>query len=251
MKNRRITWLSPADPPSRFPPVELAMDEPDGLLAAGGDLSVARLLNAYPRGIFPWYDSGQPILWWSPDPRCVLDPGDFRLARRMHRDCRRSAMTVTFNRNFSEVISACAAPRRTLQGTWITPDMQSAYLKMHELGWAHSTELWREDRLVGGVYGLAIGRVFFGESMFSRETNASKFALFALCQVLEENGFVLLDCQTVSSHLLTLGAVTVPRRDFVAELDRHCTPPAAFDRWPRESLLLRDLSAANRGIALQ
>ncbi len=227
------------------------MDEPDGLLAAGGDLSTARLLHAYPRGIFPWYDSGQPILWWSPDPRCVLYPRDFRLARRMQRDRRRSALEVTFNRCFGEVMAACAAPRRPLHGTWITADMQSAYRELHELGWAHSTELWRDGRLIGGVYGLAMGRVFFGESMFSREDNASKFALFALCQVLRDEGFALLDCQTVSNHLLTLGAVTVPRRDFVAALDRHCTPCTAFDGWPREPVMLRDLEAPAGGIALQ
>lgn len=240
MANRRITWLSPMDPPSCFPPVERAMDEPDGLLAAGGDLSAARLLNAYPRGIFPWYDSGQPILWWSPDPRCVLYPGDFRLSRRMRRDCRRSALVLTVNRSFSAVMAACAAPRKPFHGTWITTDMLSAYSELHELGWAHSIELWRDGRLVGGVYGLAIGRVFFGESMFHRESNASKFALFALCRLLGTRGFELLDCQTVSRHLLALGAVTIPRRDFVAALARLCTPAVPYLDWPREPLMLCD-----------
>jgi leucyl/phenylalanyl-tRNA---protein transferase len=251
MANRRITWLSPADPPASFPPVELALDEPDGLLAAGGDLSAARLLNAYPRGIFPWYDSGQPILWWSPDPRCILYPDRFRLSRRMQRECRRSPLVLTVNRSFSAVMAACAAPRKPLQGTWITADMVSAYSELHELGWAHSFELWRDGRLVGGIYGLAIGQVFFGESMFHRENNASKFALYALLRVLRPRGFSMLDCQTVSRHLLTLGAVTVPRRDFVAALARLCTPAVPFVDWPREPLMLRDLSASGDPVALQ
>lgn len=251
MRNRRITWLSPDDPPASFPPVESALSEPDGLLAAGGDLSVARLLHAYPRGIFPWYDNGQPILWWSPDPRCVIRPRGFRLARRMRRAQRNCAIEVTFNRAFAGVIAACAAPRRRLAGTWITADMQTAYRELHALGWAHSVETWLDGRLVGGVYGLAIGRVFFGESMFSRESNASKFALHALCRVLERHDFELLDCQTVSRHLLSLGAVTMPRRDFVALLDRCCTPATPFRDWPRKPLMPRDLSGNSDVGALQ
>jgi leucyl/phenylalanyl-tRNA--protein transferase len=231
--------------------VENALDEPDGLLAAGGDLSAARLLHAYPRGIFPWYDSGQPILWWSPDPRCVFQPDRFRLSRRMQRERRNSALDLTFNRAFDGVIAACAAPRRKLEGTWITSDMRVAYQELHELGWAHSVELWRDGRLVGGVYGVAIGRVFFGESMFSRETNASKFALHALCVELCRNGFALLDCQTVSRHLLSLGAVTLPRKDFTAALQRYCNPAIAFAGWPRESRPVRELPALTHGAALQ
>lgn len=251
MRSRRITWLSPDDPPASFPPVDAALNEPDGLLAAGGDLSAPRLLYAYPRGIFPWYDSGQPILWWSPDPRCVVRPPQFRLARRMQRAQRNSSLEVTFNKAFAGVIAACAAPRRKLAGTWITSEMQAAYGELHALGWAHSVEIWNGDRLVGGVYGLAVGRVFFGESMFSRESNASKFALFALCRVLAEHDFELLDCQTVSRHLLSLGAVTMPRRDFVGLLDRCCAPATPFRRWPRNPLMLRDLSASSDVGALQ
>lgn len=252
MVNRRLAWLSPADPPGSFPPVDRALDEPNGLLAAGGDLSAARLLHAYPRGIFPWYDSGQPILWWSPNPRCIIRPGRFRLARRMHRERRRSGLTVTFNRSFADVIAACAGPRRRLgAGTWITSDMRAAYEELHGLGWAHSVEIRRADALVGGVYGLAIGRAFFGESMFSRESNASKFALYALCRTLTLGGFKILDCQTVSRHLLSLGAVTVPRRDFVAELARLCTPTAAFGGWPTEPLRLADLTPLEDDAALQ
>lgn len=241
MRNPRITWLSPDDPPSGFPPVESALREPDGLLAAGGDLSPERLLCAYSRGIFPWYDNGQPILWWSPDPRCVVYPTQFRLARRMEREARKSPIEATFNQAFSSVVAACAAPRRELAGTWITAEMQAAYEELHRLGWAHSVELWHKKRLAGGIYGLAIGRAFFGESMFSRETNASKFALHVLCRVLSSQGFAVLDCQTVSRHLLSLGAVTLPRRDFVSLLERCCAPPTSFANWPRKPLMLRDL----------
>lgn len=251
MQNRRITWLSAADPPAAFPAVDRAMTDPDGLLAAGGDLSVARLLYAYPRGIFPWYDSGQPILWWSPDPRCVIRPQDFRLARRMDRERRGATLGVTFNQAFPAVMAACAAPRRRLAGTWITAEMQTAYEQLHVLGWAHSVEIWRDRRLVGGIYGLAIGRAFFGESMFSRETNASKFALHALCVALRARGFDLLDCQTVSPHLLSLGAITIARKDFVASLATLCAPPTHCSDWPLKPLMLRDLSADADELALQ
>jgi leucyl/phenylalanyl-tRNA--protein transferase len=251
VQNRRITWLSTADPPAAFPPVDRALTDPDGLLAAGGDLSPSRLLYAYPRGIFPWYDSGQPILWWSPDPRCVFVPREFRLSRRMERERRRSALTVTFNRAFPAVIAACAAPRRRLGGTWITAEMRTAYEQLHGLGWAHSVEIWEDGRLVGGMYGLAIGRVFFGESMFSRETNASKFALHALCNVLCARNFALLDCQTVSPHLLSLGATTLPRKDFVDHLAALCTPPRPFEDWPHKALMLQHLSADTDDVALQ
>lgn len=251
MQNRRITWLSSADPPAAFPPVDRALTDPDGLLAAGGDLSAARLLYAYPRGIFPWYDSGQPILWWSPDPRCVFMPREFRLARRMDRERRRTAFTVTFNQAFPAVIAACAAPRRRLAGTWITSEMRMAYKCLHELGWAHSVEIWDDRRLVGGMYGLGIGRVFFGESMFSREANASKFALYALCHVLSARNFALLDCQTVSPHLLSLGAITLPRKEFVDRLTALCMPPTSFADWPRKPLMLQTLSVDADDVALQ
>ena len=185
MQNRRITWLSAADPPAAFPPVDRAMTDPDGLLAAGGDLSAARLLYAYPRGIFPWYDAGQPILWWSPDPRCVIQPQEFRLARRMDRERRSATLGVTFNRAFrggdGGLRGASSQARGDLDHRG---NANSAYEQLHVLGWAHSVEVWRDRRLVGGIYGLAIGRAFFGESMFSRDTNASKFALHALCVAL-------------------------------------------------------------------
>ena len=163
----RIVWISPHDPPDSFPDVELALREPDGLLAAGGDLSTPRLLEAYRRGIFPWFDDGQPILWWAPDPRCVLFPDQFHLSRRAVRDMRRSSAEVRFNTAFDEVIAGCAEPRAGQAGTWITPEMRAAYNNLHDEGWAHSVEVWNEESMIGGMYGVAIGRVFFGPVMWS------------------------------------------------------------------------------------
>jgi len=218
----RLTWIGHDDPPESFPPVESAFAEPAGLLAAGGDLSTARLLYAYRHGIFPWYDDGQPILWWSPDPRCVLLPGDLHVARRLRRWLPKSTFRVTFDRAFADVITACAEKRPGQFGTWITPEMRAAYCRLHDEGWAHSVEIWRERHLVGGVYGLAIGNAFFGESMFSRVDNASKAALIALCAVLVEQEFDILDCQVESPHLLTLGAILMPRSAFSRLLVRSC-----------------------------
>lgn len=218
----RITWLRPDDPPHAFPPVERAFKEPDGLLAAGGDLSEARLLYAYRHGIFPWYDEGQPILWWSPDPRCVIDPSTLHISRRSRRAIRRAEFSISFNRAFADVIAACAEPRPDQMGTWITPDMQRAYIELNAAGWAHSVEVWQNDRLVGGIYGIGSGQAFFGESMFSREKNASKAAIAALCQQLEAQGIALLDCQVVSPHLLTLGARLMPRQAFSQQLASLC-----------------------------
>lgn len=223
MKNQRLYWIDPSSPPTSFPGLESALKEPEGLLAVGGDLSSERLLTAYERGIFPWYVDGQPILWWSPDPRCVLYPQCFHLSRRLARDVRRSTLTVTANRAFDDVIAACAEPREFQDGTWITNDIMAAYRRLHDEGWAHSVEVWNDDRLVGGIYGLAIDRVFFGESMFSRETNASKIAFYALCHWITERGIELVDCQVESPHLLTLGAETLPRREFAATLRRLCS----------------------------
>ena len=241
MSNGRVTWLSPGDPPDAFPDIASAMQEPDGLLAAGGDLSVERLVHAYGAGIFPWFDDGQPILWWSPDPRCVLMPAEYHVSRRLRREIAESTLEITFNSAFGEVIRACAGPRRSQQGTWITPDMMRAYEALHDDGWAHSVELRSAGRLVGGIYGLAIGRVFFGESMFSERTNASKIAMLGLCQVLDDNGCDLIDCQVVSGHLMTLGAKTIPRRDFRRLLQDRCDPATRFTGWPRTALAVRDL----------
>jgi leucyl/phenylalanyl-tRNA--protein transferase len=242
MRNRQITWISADDPPQAFPPAQRALGEPDGLLAAGGDLTAERLLYAYRHGIFPWYDEGQPILWWSPDPRCILPRCGFHLSRRMRRALRRSDAVITFNRDFDAVIDACAGPRRSQQGTWITADMQRAYQHLHRLGWAHSIEIWDDGRLTGGVYGLAIGKAFFGESMFSRDENASKFALHCLCEILWPAGFLMLDCQVVSQHLLTLGAVSVSRDTFLKQLDIACDVAAPFRDWPEKSLKIQQFA---------
>ena len=228
----RIAWLSAEDPPESFPDVETALREPDGLLAAGGDLSQDRILCAYRSGIFPWYDDGQPILWWSPDPRCVLRPDKLRVSRRLAQYARRSALTLHFNSRFGDVIRACAGERRSRQGTWITADMIAAYEDLHAAGWAHSVEVKEDDRLVGGLYGLGIGKVFFGESMFSEVANASKFAMLGLTSHMLQQGLELIDCQVVSQHLLSIGAETIPRREFSAALQALCEPATPARSWP-------------------
>lgn len=232
MSGQRAVWLSETDPPDAFPPVEYALTEPDGLLAVGGDLSSARLLAAYRRGIFPWYEDGQPLLWWSPDPRCVLRRGDFHVARRLRRDLRRSALTITFNTAFDAVIDACARPREYSLGTWITGAMKDAYCRLHREGWAHSIEIRDGDSLVGGLYGIAIGRAFFGESMFSVRSNTSKIALLLLDRLLDTGQLGIVDCQLTSAHLLSLGADVMPRKAFVAALSELCEPDEPFVAWP-------------------
>jgi leucyl/phenylalanyl-tRNA--protein transferase len=249
--NQRIAWISPHDPPGSFPDVESAMREPDGLLAAGGDLSAPRLLEAYRRGIFPWFEEGQPILWWSPDPRCVLYPDDYHVSRRLQRDMRRSGSEIRFNMAFDEVIAGCAGPRASQQGTWITADMVSAYRELHDQGWAHSIEVWEDDLIIGGLYGVALGKVFFGESMFSRRSNASKFALFALARILSAQGFEIIDCQVASRHLATLGAVLLPRREFSAIVAASCANIAQVPQWPASPLPIADVAADQRTGALQ
>jgi len=232
VKSPNITWISSDDPPEAFPEIESAFDIPDGLLAAGGDLSPERLLYAYRHGIFPWYDSGQPILWWSPDPRCVLRPHEFHASKRLRRSLSRSKLEVSFNQAFNAVIAACGEDRIGQQGTWITDDMADAYSQLHQQGWAHSIEIWQENRLAGGLYGLAIGRAFFGESMFSRQTNASKAAMLALCQQMVLNDFEILDCQVESPHLVSLGASLMPRNKFAAVLRQACKSNSQFLDWP-------------------
>ena len=241
MTGNRIVWLSPADPPDAFPAVDLALEEPDGLLAAGGDLSTPRMLAAYRAGIFPWYEQGQPILWWSPEPRCVLFPAEYHVARRLRRALRKSSLEIRFDSAFPLVIRACAAPRRLQRGTWITPDMMAAFERLHTEGWAHSVEVWNDTELVGGLYGLCIGRVFFGESMFSALPNASKIAMLALVRHMATTGMELLDCQIVSSHLLSLGATTIPRSALLDVLDRACPPSARTPVWPDSPLAASDL----------
>jgi leucyl/phenylalanyl-tRNA--protein transferase len=221
-----------------FPPVERALRLPNGLLAVGGDLTTARLLEAYRHGIFPWYTEGEPILWWSPDPRTVFATDGFHIARRWRRWLRSCAWTIRADRAFVDVIRACAAPRRGSSATWITAAMQRAYGELHDLGYAHSIEVYdRDDTLIGGLYGVAIGRMFFGESMFSRVSQGSKVALLAACRVLAGWGFPLLDAQLDSPHLQSLGAFQLPRRDFVVAVARLCAEPnPAGDwrqRWPQ------------------
>jgi leucyl/phenylalanyl-tRNA---protein transferase len=215
---KTITWLSPQDAPEWFPPLEQALEEPSGLLAAGGDLSPERLLAAYRRGIFPWYSPGQPVLWWSPDPRAVLFPEEFHCTRSLAKTLRNGGFTAAIDRDFTAVIDGCAAPRAASPGTWITSEMRAAYLKLHRLGYAHSVETWRGAALVGGLYGVRLGGVFFGESMFSRERDASKVALAHLVAVCQRNSLAVIDCQLPSRHLSSLGARTIPRSQFQALL---------------------------------
>ena len=236
MTNSRVTWLSPDDPPERFPPVTRALTEPNGLLASGGDLSAARLLYAYRNGIFPWYEEGQPVLWWSPDPRCVFLAGDFHVSRRFRRDLRRSTAEIRINTAFADVIRECAGPRRSEQGTWITPTMTTAYEALHQNGWAHSIEVWQSGELTGGLYGLAIGKAFFGESMFSLTPNASKMALLYVTNRLRCGAIDILDCQVESPHLTGLGARVIPRSNFISRLDSACGSGQSCENWPDSPL---------------
>lgn len=209
-------WLDPHDRSYAFPPVEQALREPDGLLAVGGDLAPERILSAYRHGIFPWFSPGQPILWWSPDPRAVLFPEKLKVSRSLRKTLNKGSFHVTFDSAFHEVIRACAdTPRRDQPGTWITPEMQQAYIRLHQLGHAHSAESWQGEELVGGLYGIRLGRVFYGESMFSRRTDASKVAFVHLVRRLQEEGVELIDCQVTTEHLLSLGAEAIPRRRFI------------------------------------
>lgn len=225
-----IPWLD--DARAVFPPLSRALQSPNGLLAAGGSLAPDWLLAAYRRGIFPWFNPGEPILWWSPDPRMVLAPGDVRIHRSLAKTLRRSLFSVSFDTAFAEVIAACAAPRAYAQGTWISPEMQAAYIGMHELGYAHSVEVRQGGTLVGGLYGIALGRVFFGESMFSRVSDASKVAFVHLCRHLELRGFAMIDCQMTTAHLQSLGGREIPRAEFVSRLDAFIGTDLRPGRWP-------------------
>jgi len=218
-------------PTAPFPDPALAETEPNGLLAVGGDLSPQRLRNAYRLGIFPWFSAGQPILWWSPDPRLVLFPDRLRISRSLRKTLRRGAFTVSLDRAFGAVIRACAAPRADADGTWIVPEMARAYQRLHSLGLAHSAEVWRDGELVGGLYGVAIGRAFFGESMFSRASDASKVALAHLVRCSAAWGFALIDCQVYTPHLASLGAVEIPRAEFLQRLADAVDQPVAAGAW--------------------
>ncbi|MEW8026114.1 MAG: leucyl/phenylalanyl-tRNA--protein transferase [Candidatus Thiodiazotropha sp.] len=208
------------NPDTPFPDVSLAEREPDGLLAVGGDLTPQRLIQAYQLGIFPWFTEGEPILWWSPDPRTVLYPQKIKISRSLRKVLKKKVYKVSFDHDFEAVIRGCAAPRENSPGTWLVPEMIDAYRQQHRLGMAHSVEVWHNDELVGGLYGMAIGAVFFGESMFSRTTDSSKIALVYLSQRLTQWGFKMIDCQVYTNHLASLGAEEIPRSSFCADLDR-------------------------------
>lgn len=211
-----LTLLNEHWPEEPFPPVEQAWEEPNGLLAVGGDLSLPRLKNAYRNGIFPWFGPREPIYWWSPNPRTVLFPHKLRITRSLRKSIRNKGYRITFDTCFSEVVNACAAPRAYTNGTWITHEMHTAYCMLHAVDMAHSVEVWNAaGELVGGLYGVATGAVFSGESMFSREPDTSKIALVALAWHLQQWGFKLIDCQIENPHLLSLGAENIPRTDFI------------------------------------
>ncbi|MGB0468793.1 MAG: leucyl/phenylalanyl-tRNA--protein transferase [Pontibacterium sp.] len=214
-----IPWLD--NQTHSFPAIHTALKEPDGLLAAGGDLSPARLLEAYSQGIFPWYNQGEPILWWSPDPRCVLFPEQLHISRSLRKRLKKTDYVVSFDTDFEAVMDACAEPRSGSEGTWITRAMKGAYCELHRQGIAHSVELRINGELVGGLYGLAMGKMFFGESMFSRETDASKIAFVYLVGQLRNWGYALIDCQVSNGHLKTLGAREIPRPEFKRYLNKY------------------------------
>ncbi|MBI4886576.1 MAG: leucyl/phenylalanyl-tRNA--protein transferase [Acidobacteria bacterium] len=223
-----IPWLTAAD---AFPPVTSALREPNGLLAAGADLSPERLLDAYARGIFPWFGDGDPLLWWSPDPRMVLWTRDFHVSRSLGRTLRSGGYAVTLDRAFRDVVSGCAEPRPGQEGTWITGEMIDAYHRLAALGYAHSVEVWRDAELAGGVYGVALGRMFYGESMFSRLPDGSKVALACLARQLTRWGVELIDCQMSTAHLTSLGAREIPRTEFLRHVERLVTQPPVPSPW--------------------
>lgn len=231
-----IPWLDRDTP---FPDVEKALRHPNGLLAAGADLSIDRLLAAYRNGIFPWFSEGDPLLWWSPDPRMVLFTAELKVSRSLAKSIRNRGYDVRIDTAFETVLEGCAGPRRDQPGTWLGPEMRTAYHRLHQLGYAHSFETWQRGTLVGGLYGIAIGRMFFGESMFSRATDASKVALAALVGELRARGFPMIDCQMNTSHLASLGAREIRRDDFVRmvrALVNYAEPPGPWDFTDTERL---------------
>ncbi|MCB1672036.1 MAG: leucyl/phenylalanyl-tRNA--protein transferase [Gammaproteobacteria bacterium] len=225
-----LSWLDPDA--IGFPAVDTALTDPNGLLAVGGDLTPGWLVHAYQHGIFPWYEAGQPILWWSPDPRMVLFPAELHVSRSLRKLLRQQPFRLTMDQNFSGVINACGSVRGRSEGTWITSELKAAYQRLHGLGIAHSVEAWEGERLVGGLYGLALGQVFFGESMFSSSSNSSKVALVFLVEHLRKWGYGLIDCQVASAHLASLGAREIPRRRFTELLDRLIDGHSRPCYWP-------------------
>jgi leucyl/phenylalanyl-tRNA--protein transferase len=226
-----LLWLARNQRADAFPPASEALTEPNGLLAVGGDLEPERLLAAYKQGIFPWYQSGQPILWWSPDPRAVLWPSGLKVSRSLRRSVRKRRLEFRVDTEFKRVVAACAEPRRYGGGTWITPEMATAYAGLHEQGWAHSFETWVDGELVGGLYGVGIGRAFFGESMFTRVADASKVALVHAVAFLSARGTEVIDCQVASAHTQSLGAVDIPRAQFLDLIAELCAESAQPQTW--------------------
>ena len=223
-----IPWIRGNAP---FPPIAKALAAPNGLLCAGGDLSPERLVDAYSHGIFPWFSEGDPILWWSPDPRMVLFPGELRVSHSLRKTLARGVYETRFDTGFREVIEQCAAPRDGRAGTWIVPEMIEAYTALHERGFVHSVESWRDGELVGGLYGMALGKVFFGESMFTRAHDASKVALVKLVERLAAEGFKVIDCQQATAHLASMGAREIPRAEFAQRVRDSIQYPLSGSRW--------------------
>lgn len=223
-----IPWLAPESP---FPPLHTALTHPNGLLAAGGGLSPQRLIAAYRRGIFPWFNEGEPILWWSPDPRTVLFPRELKISRSLGKVLKKESYEIRIDTAFDQVMDACAAPRKGSSGTWIHKEMISAYSLLHQMGLAHSVETWRDGDLKGGLYGIALGKAFFGESMFSRASNASKIAFVHLVQQLDRRGFGLIDCQMKTPLLVSFGAREIPRREFSQKLEELVNYPEPGKKW--------------------
>lgn len=224
-----LHWLDPNQPEQAFPDLDQALEDPNGLIAIEGCLSAKRLINAYRAGIFPWYNENEPILWWSPDPRLVIFPNKINISRSLAKTLRKPHYEVRFDTAFESVIQACSNPRKDAMGTWISDDIQKAYIDLHRLGIAHCVETWEQDVLVGGLYGVSIGRVFFGESMFHTQTDASKVAFVHLVRKLESLKYAVIDCQVKSQHLISLGAEEITRRQFRSILDQHCDYPDAWE----------------------
>ncbi|MDH5736671.1 MAG: leucyl/phenylalanyl-tRNA--protein transferase [Gammaproteobacteria bacterium] len=237
-----LPWLEETD--YSFPPVDTALEDPNGLLAVGGDLSVARLIVAYRQGIFPWYEEGGPLLWWSPNPRSVLIPEQFRISRSLRKKLNSQRFTVTCNQAFEVVVEACSDTRAYTSSTWITPYMQRAYCRLHEMGYAHSIEVWEDKQLVGGLYGVSMGRIFFGESMFHRVTDASKVAFAYLSRLLDLAGFPIIDCQVENPHLNSLGAIDMERQEFLDLVTLYTAKPAPHNLWKPRKLRLAAVSTS-------
>lgn len=229
-----LTLLDPDHPDQPFPPVNQALTEPPGLLAVGGCLSQTRLLRAYRQGIFPWYSPDEPLLWWSPDPRLVLFPEQFKISRSLKKKINKGEFQTSFDQDFASVMAACSEPRPDQSGTWISDEMKTAYFNLHQAGHAHSIEVWSDQQLIGGLYGIAIGQVFFGESMFHKQTDASKIALAFLIEKLNAWQYQLIDCQVHTDHLISLGGKEINRAEFTYLLDQHCIQEPVNHAWSQQ-----------------